>query len=293
MRMRVRQDSASIKKYLCRKKTCRVCGRTAPLAGWRNCGGCPYCCEAETRAIRPGCPCCDGSGTTVLRWRDFSRGGGAMAKYRQYLRRRQPLRFGTLYECSRCRTPWVRGARASDLRPVPKSRRRLFRQWCARPQVLPLPLLRAARAIGAVRYDDFWYVPCRVKLRDGTILDRCVVSFQDSPPLDDWRGNLRLAADIAELMPSPDALPLAVRRATADFWDAPYGGALAGTPDGQYVHVHPGAQFAGLRGIELAQLRLVRQPGKLPANIRIRQVPHRYRQLTCFVADLAGSIRRR
>jgi len=284
----VRRPAAWRDADLYRQKICRVCGASSPRAGWKNCGGCPACVarvREKKLAATAGCPACDGSGTAVLQWRQGGAGSARAAKYRAFIRPQRNLRFGTLHACTRCAALWVLDLHKRYMRLVLKRRRELFTTWCTRPQVLPRPLLRRALAIGAVRYDEFAYVPCRVTTRDGVTHAHALLSFQAEPPIDDWRKNLRLATDIRDLQLSPQALPLPVRTATTDFWDAPYGGALAATPAGAYVHVQPGAQFVTLAGVEAADLRLVRHPERRPPGTRIRQASNRLQSCQIFVVD--------
>lgn len=290
--MKTKSAEAKSGDRLLRNKTCRVCGHASPYAGWKNCGGCPVCfSRARERELanKPGCARCDRSGRTVLQWDEILKSGEhPLAKYRQYIIMKKRLRFGTLYGCSRCAAQWVLDDRSRNMIPVPKNRLELLSAWCDKPQSLPRGLLKKALAIGAVRYDDFYYTPFRMIPPDGEPLDHCVISFQAGPPIDDWRRNVRLASEIGDILPSPHALPRTVREATADNWDAPYsgyGGAIASTPENEYLHIHCGAQFTDLVGIDPRGLRLVKHPDKIPEKARIRQVPNRQNRITFFVAD--------
>ncbi len=287
--MKTQTDDAKLKDYLRRNKTCKVCGQTSPYAGWKNCGGCPVCffsARDKELANKPGCARCDRSGRTVLPWRDIlKKGGHHLTKYLKFILRKKKLRFGTLYECSRCKAQWVLDDRFRNMILVPKNRLELFSEWCNKPQALPRGLLKKALTIGAVRYYDFYYIPFNLVFQDGTSQDYCVLSFQACPPIDDWRKNLRLASEISDILPSPHALPLPVRKATADHWEAPYGGAIASTPEKLYFHVHFGAQFIDFAGIVPRDIRLERHPDKIPEKARIRQVQNRQNRITLFVAD--------
>ncbi|MBF0119315.1 MAG: hypothetical protein HQK79_10810 [Desulfobacterales bacterium] len=281
--------SANLRSYLYQQKTCKICGQTSPAVGWKNCGGCPVCVSAAREKDlmkKPGCARCDSSGKTELHWNDvLKKGEHSLAKYRQFIIPKKKLRFGKLYECSRCKRLWVLDDRFKNMTLLPKKSLKLFEEWCEKSQKLPRNLLKKALAIGAVCYYDFFYIPCKVLIQEGVELDYSVLSFQSSPPINDWRKNLRLASEIRDILPSSHALPLPVRNATSDHWNVPYAGAIVSTPNKEYLHIHFGAQFLDLVGIEPSNLFLEDHPEKIPTKAHIRQVNNKQSKITYFLAD--------
>ncbi len=98
---------------------------------------------------KPGCPYCDGSQKTLLDFKDFSQKG----PYREFHVESGPLRFGTLYQCTRCRREWYLHQKKAFLL-VSRKRKRLLDEWRRAPKVLPARLLAKALKIGGVFADE-------------------------------------------------------------------------------------------------------------------------------------------
>lgn len=134
--------------------------------------------------------------------------------------REKPLRLGTLYRCSACKTPWFIDAFEKLAWPIQKRRLSLFERWCEGPLLATVEQLAVLKRIGAPLQGRHEYprrieIPCRVRTRDGTVIDPAVIRFQDHPPIEVWPAKLKLSLvdEVASIAPSDHALSLELRNA--------------------------------------------------------------------------------
>jgi len=132
----------------------------------------------------------------------------------------ETLRHGALYRCCVCSRLWHLDAAGLMMSVVSEDRLPLVRAWSQAPIRLPEAVQSVLEAIGETPPDIYGsgagYVqtPCTVITKAGERVDLAIVSRQEGAPIEPHRPP-RLASDIAEVRPSPFALPLAVRQATA------------------------------------------------------------------------------
>ena len=127
------------------------------------------------------------------------------------------LRVGTLFRCQSCGQPWYRCGEPAMMNFVPGDRLDVVLRWNELEIVLPTAAASVLQTIGPTPpglYGDGRRTPCAVTTIDGERIDRAVVVELGRAPFE-WWGPSRLATEIAELRPSPDALPWAVRAATS------------------------------------------------------------------------------
>lgn len=131
-----------------------------------------------------------------------------------------PLRWGTLYQCRACNQPWYLVDDPQFMHFVPRRNLPVIAQWDKEPIILAPEHLAVLRRIGRTPSDQygngrqFHETPCAVKTKQGEDIEMAIVSMQRHAPFEEYR-NYRLASDIAEVYPSPFALPLDVRAATS------------------------------------------------------------------------------
>ena len=168
---------------------------------------------------------------------------------------------------------------------VRRGRLQLLHAWSQERLRLPDAMMASLRKIGATPESQFPEVPCSVITHSGERIDLALVVFQPDAPSASWY-EYRLASDIAELEPSPFALPLAVRRAAAYAPEARMGWSPSTLemPDGarftlsgrEHFFVYPGYQATEARvagGYDL---------GHLDAPVRSAGAPE---PVIRFVAD--------
>lgn len=126
------------------------------------------------------------------------------------------LRYGTLYRCKYCGQSWYLHGSPAFMSAVPANRLPLIKRWNENPILLSAHHRSQLEAIGATPPDlygngsEFHETPCSVTTLDGERIETAMVSEQLHAPFEEER-SCRLATEIAELVPSPYALPLEVR----------------------------------------------------------------------------------
>jgi hypothetical protein len=170
---------------------------------------------------QPDCRSCGAGAVSGFNWQyaktsqepDASRDLSAFVAGKQ-------LRYGTLYECRSCGQPWYLCGDPEFMNCVPRERLELIHRWNEQPIVLRREHVSTLQAIGRTPPHiyggnrQFHETPCAVTTVDGETIDMAIVSLQRHAPFEDWR-NCRLATDLADVRPSPYALPLSVRVATS------------------------------------------------------------------------------
>ena len=164
------------------------------------------------------CGSCKTGALLSFRWDSASLGPFELPD-RSVFARPAELRYGTLYECIACGQPWYLHGNPSFMHVVPRDRMDLIRRWNEQPVTFSREHLRALEAIGATPQSPgspkgITETPCAVATSTGERFETAIVSVQLHAPFESWRV-CRLATDIADIQPSPFALPLRVRAATA------------------------------------------------------------------------------
>jgi hypothetical protein len=201
----------------------------------------------------------------------------------------QPLRWGTLYRCVSCGQPWFLDGDARFMGIVPRDRVSLIEQWNERPIELPAGHREKLDAIGRTPPDpygngaQFHETPCGVVTASGERIDLAIVSVQRHPPFEPLR-HYRLASEIADIYPSPYALPLAVRTAASQATEIRMGLAptLVELPDGQLAVLNGAENFFVREGCDAASIKLSRRRMDLKSPPDIHSSP---KNVTYFVAD--------
>ena len=180
----------------------------------------------------------------------------------EYLEVMQPLRRGTLYRCRICGQPWHLNANGRWMSIVPEDRLPLIRAWDSAPIKLPDAVTTKLEEIGSTLADqyfggEFVETPCGVVLHTGDRIDLAIVSIQQDAPVEEWR-DYRLGSEIADVYPSPFALPLEVRRASAEANERAMGFApsLIVMPDGQRFTLNGPTHFLTEPGYRAPEARI-------------------------------------
>jgi len=172
---------------------------------------------------------------------------------------------------------------------VAEDRVPLILRWNEREIWLAPELVGKLDAIGRTPPDsfgngrDYSQTPCSVLTKAGERLDLAVVSLQQHAPFEADR-NYRLGLEIADVYPSPYALPLSVRVATAAAREAGQG--FAPTPiemtDGKQFVLNWQPDFVAVDGYRGKDARLL---GRQPEWTLQPQVISKPDQIVYFIAD--------
>lgn len=202
----------------------------------------------------------------------------------------KPLRFGTLFRCKVCGSPWyLSGDDPQMMSNVPRERIPLINQWNERPVVLSDEQVAILRKIGRTPSDvygnrrEFHETPCAIKTRQGEEIQMAIVSMQRHAPFEYWR-NCRLATDIAQISPSPFALPLAVRKATSQADEIRMGFAptLVDLPGGKSIILNWAQNFFQRDGCDTSAIKVSSKEFDMGALPEIYSGPD---SVIYFVAD--------
>lgn len=202
----------------------------------------------------------------------------------------RPLRSGALYRCKRCDRPWYLSITTGLMSLVPDERMALILAW-DRSRILLSPSVTARLGqIGPTPPDqygnggEYRETPCGVVTTAGERIDLAVVSLQSHAPFEPWR-RCRLGSEIADVYPSPHALPLAVRRATAQAEEIRMGYAptLVEAPGGRILVLNWRSSFLVMDGIEAPQVRLLQRRSGIQATPEMIAPPPG--EVTYFIAD--------
>lgn len=135
--------------------------------------------------------------------------------------RLRDLRYGALFECQICKQPWYLYGEPEFMNFIPQDRMGIIENWNNQPIAFSQEHLSELRDIGRTPPDiygngsQFDQTPCSVTTVSGEQIDLAVVSFQRHAPFEEWR-HYRLASEIAQIRPSPYALPLSLRIASSN-----------------------------------------------------------------------------
>jgi hypothetical protein len=201
------------------------------------------------------------------------------------------LKSGYLFKCGACGQKWWLSPERETMVFIPRDRLMLLERWSSQALALSPPLLAKARSIGATpghhlaTRRDHAEVPCRVRTQGGEELDKCLIVFGTDPPLGPSTKVPRLADEIADILPSPFALPKEVRLATTRSELDPRGRAPTWVlaPGERMLLLDWVVNFLDRRGLEGSSVRLAPKGTKGPKGRMPRcQEPE---DLTVFLAD--------
>lgn len=132
----------------------------------------------------------------------------------------QDLRKGSLYRCRVCQATWHLDGHGGRMTHVEDSRLNLVLSWNAEPISLPGHLVSIVDQIEPTPPDVYGngierrVTPCAVRSKSGEVIENAMVCVQPDAPVESWM-QFRLGSEIADIRPSANALPLAVRRASS------------------------------------------------------------------------------
>ena len=135
-------------------------------------------------------------------------------------------------------------------------------------------MIRVLETIGASR-KSVWaegkprlYFPCRGHTHDGRTLERCLVQFNQGPPMPGPAGGTLMIRDLAAIEPSHEALPPAVRQVATMEWECGRGYAPTPvvTPDGERFVLNWVVNFFAAHGWLGRDLALADELFDVPAN---------------------------
>jgi hypothetical protein len=239
----------------------------------------------------PDCSKCGAGGIISFNWKYAST--APRAEFRKDLTvfvSPEQLRWGTLFRCESCGHPWYLDGEERFMNCVPRDRLALIHQWNQQPIVLSSEQIAKLKKIGRTPADiygngaQFHLTPCTVVTKSGQQIDVAIVSQQRHAPFEYWR-QCRLATEIGHIDPSPHALPLSIRAATAEAKEMRMGFSptVAKTPDGETIIFNGPQNFFVKEGCSAGKVVLSKK------RINWNKMPHVYpepKNIEYFVADL-------
>jgi hypothetical protein len=129
------------------------------------------------------------------------------------------MKYGDLYQCSKCGRPWFLYEHKRWLDRIPDESLSLVRRWNQSRLTVDASILNVLASIGGVANDhkDYIAVPCSAQNASGQQHEKALVLVSKQPPLR-WPDSQKVhwADELVAAAPSPFALPLSVRRASSE-----------------------------------------------------------------------------
>lgn len=222
--------------------------------------------EPDSTAPRRGtvlCQVCRAGGLISFSWPDPPNyDNDKNWRPMETLRLDRPLRYGALYRCRACARPWHLNRAEDKMSIVPEDGLELVLAWNEAEIMLSHAVLAVLVEIGRTSPDiygngrEYVETPCGVVTHSGERVDVAIVSIQRDAPVEEWRP-CRLASEIAEVYPSPFALPLEVRLATTRAEEVGMGFApsLIVMPDGRRFLLNGTTNFISQPGYRAVDAR--------------------------------------
>ncbi len=170
------------------------------------------------------------------------------------------LKFGHLYQCSKCGQSWFLHEHKHWLHRIRNDHLPLVRHWNQKCLTVGDSVLSILASIGGVEdfYEDYIAVPCSVQNMSGQQHEKAMVLVSKQPPFG-WheRQKVHWANEVAAVSASPFALPLDVRRASSEKSEEAMGFAPVGVVDKkgtEYTLGHESHFFDrnGIKGEEIS-----------------------------------------
>ena len=219
-----------------------------------------------------GCPACAGEkGMVQFNWKWAKESpNGDLGRSVPFLIQNKKWRSGSLFQCSSCGRPWYLDEAQETMTLLSQNLARLMEAWSSGEVLLSKDLFQKALTIGATpphlhaRQKRYAEVPCRVQIRQGEWVDKCLLVFSSDPPLEDYYENARLVSDIADIEPSPFALSPSLRLAASRSEPDEKGQALTRveTLEGKHLGLNWIVNFVDRKGTQGQGLRLTGSPPK-------------------------------
>jgi hypothetical protein len=196
---------------------------------------------------------------------------GSLIDRRPALVRIERLKFGHLYRCSKCARYWFLQESGLWLQRIDDQHLALVERW-KRPLTLDDAALATLAAIGGVRsgYDEWIAVPCAVRDVSGRRHEKSIALVTKQPPgARPERDRVHWADEVAGVSASPFALPLDVRRASAEKREVSMGFAPVGVVDGRGAEytLTCASDFFDRNGVKGQEIRLSRRTAGWPERI--------------------------
>jgi hypothetical protein len=251
-------------------------------------------------SLQLGCPTCD-RGDRIVRfnWKlSLETPEGEFGRYTRTLFEKKTLKAGRLFECPTCQRPWYLEGSGEMMSLVPEDRRSLLEEWGSTPLNLSPELMEKAGEIGATPAHqlsgekNYAEVPCKVLTRQGEWMDKCLLAFKSSPPLEDYPLPSRLLKDVADIQPSDYALPLEIRSASSLSVQDKLGRAttLVESAESRRFQLNWTVNFFDREGIPGKDLRLaVGKPKRAKGRVPLAAEP--LEQITFFFGDWSENLR--
>lgn len=184
--------------------------------------------------------------------------GALLAKYPE-LRPVELWKFGHLYQCSRCGRQWFLHEHKQRISRIHDDLHPLANYWNQHHFTVDAEILDALASIGGVAdYDrDTIAIPCTVEDVYGQLHEKAIVLVSRQPPYFWYKPQMVHWADaLRSVAASPFALPLDVRRVSAEKREESMGFAPVGIEDKQgneytLVSVSRFFDWHGIRGEEI------------------------------------------
>lgn len=184
--------------------------------------------------------------------------GALLADYPE-LRPVESWKFGHLYQCSRCGRQWFLHEHKQRIGRIHDDLHPLAHYWNQHRLTVDAEILDALANIGGVAdyYRDTIAIPCSVQDVSGRLYEKAIVLVSRQPPYFWYKPQMIHWADsLSSVAQSPFALPLDVRRASAEKREESMGFAPVGIVDKQgheytLISVSRFFDWQGIRGEEI------------------------------------------
>jgi hypothetical protein len=251
-------------------------------------------------SLQLGCPVCDRGDTTVrFNWKlSLETPEGEYGRYTRTLFEKKALKAGRLFECPTCQRSWYLEGSWEMMCLVPEDKLSLVEEWGSAPLNLPPELMAKAGDIGATPSHqlsgekNYAEVPCKVLTRQGDWIDKCLLAFKLSPPMEEYFLPARLFKDVADIQPSDYALPLEVRSASSLSAQVRPGRATTDveTAEGRRFLLNWTVNFFDRDGVQGKDLRLAAgKPKRGKGRVALAAEP--LKEITFFFGDWSENLR--
>jgi hypothetical protein len=172
----------------------------------------------------------------------------------------EAMKFGELYKCTKCYNYWFLDDDKIWLSRIKDELLPLVHQWSRETSALDAAILSALVEIGGAqsRGGGDIDIPCSAKNTLGQQFETAMVVITKQPPLYHTKIPLYRASELASVTPSPFALPLDVRQASAAKEEVSMGFAPTGIIDtrGQEYTLCQQSDFFQKNGVSGEQIKL-------------------------------------